>query len=124
MTASQIAANDDEYRNRLRTLQSIDEAVLAIYRKVESLGQLSRTYFVFTSDNGYHLGQHRLTGGKETTYDEDLRMPLLIRGPGIPAGLNVSKLASNADLAPTFAAWAGVTPSRQVDGRSLVPILG
>ncbi len=124
LTEGQIAAIDDEYRNRLRSLQSIDEAILAIYRKVEAIGQLSQTYFVFTSDNGYHLGQHRLTGGKETTYDEDLRMPLLISGPGIPAGLSIDRLVSNADLAPTFAAWAGVTPTRQVDGRSLVPLLG
>jgi arylsulfatase A-like enzyme len=123
MTGSQIAANDAEYRNRLRSLQSVDEALLAIYRKVQSIGQLSQTYFVFTSDNGYHLGQHRLTGGKETTYDEDLRMPLLMSGPGIPAGLTVTQLVSNADLAPTFAAWAGVAPASTVDGRSLMPVL-
>lgn len=123
MTASQIAANDDEYRNRLRSLQAVDEAILAIYRKVESIRQLPQTYFVFTSDNGYHLGQHRLTGGKETTYEEDLRMPLLMRGPGIPAGLTVTQLVSNADLAPTIAKWAKVTPATAVDGRSLVPVL-
>jgi arylsulfatase A-like enzyme len=123
MTAAQIASIDQDYRNRLRTLQSIDEAILAIYRKIESIGQLDNTYFVFTSDNGYHMGQHRLPGGKETTYDEDLRMPLLISGPGIPAGQTIGQLASNADLAATFAAWAGTTPTRQLDGRSLVPLL-
>ena len=128
ISASGIAGLDASYRNRLRTLRAVDEAVLAIYRRIESLGQLGRTYFVFTSDNGYHLGQHRLTGGKlaggkETTYDEDLRVPLLVRGPGIPARLTVNHLASLADLAPTVAAWAGITPTGPVDGRSLVPVL-
>jgi arylsulfatase A-like enzyme len=123
MGAARIAGLDNEYRNRLRTLQAIDEAVLAIHRHIASLGQLDRTCFVFTSDNGFHLGQHRLPGGKQTSFDEDIRMPLLASGPGIPAGKVVAELISDADLAPTFAAWAGVTPASAVDGRSLVPVL-
>jgi N-acetylglucosamine-6-sulfatase len=82
---------------------------------------------VFTSDNGYHMGQHRLTdsvnGGKETDFEEDIRLPLMIRGPGIPAGLAVGRLVGLADLAPTFAAWASATPDIAVDGRSLAPVL-
>jgi N-acetylglucosamine-6-sulfatase len=83
---------------------------------------------VFTSDNGYHLGQHRLTDStgrrKETLFDEDLRVPLFVRGPNIPAGRATTALVTLADLAPTFAAWAGVKPRQSVDGRSLVAVLG
>lgn len=74
------------------------------------------------------MGQHRLTdsinGGKETDFEEDIRLPMMISGPGIPAGLVVSRLVNLADLAPTFAAWASATPDITVDGRSLVPVLG
>ena len=124
LSASQIAEMDALYRNRLRSLQAVDEAVRAIYRRVESLGRLGNTYFVFSSDNGFHLGRHRLTDGKGTAYHEDLHVPLIVRGPGIPRGLVVDWLATLADLAPTFAAWAGVAPGGPVDGRSLVPVLG
>ena len=124
MGDGRIFGLDKEYRNRLRTLQAVDEAVLAIHARIASLGQLDRTYFLFTSDNGFHLGQHRLPGGKETSFEEDIRMPLLASGPGIPAGKIVNELVSDADLAPTIAAWAGVTPGTTVDGRSLIPVLG
>ena len=124
MGDGRIFGLDKEYRNRLRTLQAVDEALLAIHGRIASLGQLDNTYFVFTSDNGFHLGQHRLPGGKETSFDEDIRMPLLASGPGIPAGKVVRELVSDADLAPTIAAWASVTPASVVDGRSLVPVLG
>ena len=127
ISASRLGAINAVYRNRLRSLQAVDEALLAIFQRVKALGQLGRTYFVLTADNGYHLGQHRMTdstgGGKETMYDEDLRVPLFVRGPNIPAGLDVTHLVTLADLAPTFAAWAGVRPGRTVDGRSLVPLL-
>jgi arylsulfatase A-like enzyme len=112
----------------LRSLQALDEAVREIHREVERRGLLGSTYFVFTSDNGYHMGQHRLTdttnGGKETDFEEDIRVPLMISGPGIPAGTVSKRLVGLADLAPTFAAWAAVTPDIAIDGRSLVPVLG
>lgn len=127
LSAAAVATLDEVYRNRLRSLRAVDEAIQAIVDKLRALGALERTYLVFTSDNGYHLGHHRMTastgGGKETMYDEDLRIPLFIRGPGVPAALTVGGLANVADLAPTFAAWAGVTPASVVDGRSLQPLL-
>jgi arylsulfatase A-like enzyme len=61
--------------------------------------------------------------GKDTAYEEDIRVPLAMRGPGIPAGMKVQGMALNIDLAPTFAAWAGVEPPAFVDGRSLMPLL-
>lgn len=125
--SDRIGALDDLYRQRLRSLQAVDEAVRDIYSLIESLGLLSRTYFVVTSDNGYHMGQHRLTfdhgGGKETGFDEDLHLPLFVRGPNIPAGLAVDGLVTLADLAPTFAAWGSAAQGPKVDGRSIVPLL-
>src|SRR5581483_11690333 len=84
---------------------------------------LDNTYIVFTSDNGFHLGQHRLPAGKQTAYETDIHLPLLVRGPGVPAGAHVTALAGNVDLAPTFAALGGATMADNPDGRSLVPFL-
>ena len=120
----QIAVLDEAYRRRLRSLQSVDEAVAAIYQKLKHLGRLRDTYIVFTSDNGFRLGDHRLGIGKETGYEQDIHVPLIIRGPRVPAGRRSDALVDNADLAPTFAAWAGAPPPPDVDGRSLTPLLG
>ncbi len=112
-----------QYRLRAQSLQAVDEMVAKIYAALEEAGQLDNTYIFFTSDNGYHLGEHRLLAGKNTPFEEDIRVPLLVRGPGIKAGTVIGKLASNIDLAPTLAELAGVIPPDFVDGRSLVPLL-
>ena len=78
---------------------------------------------MFTSDNGLHLGEHRIVAKKWSAYEESIHVPLLMRGPGIPAGVSRFQMALNNDLAPTFASWAGVTPPGFVDGRSLDPLL-
>ena len=85
---------------------------------------MRNTYIFFISDNGYHIGQHRLTHGKRTAYEEDIRVPLMVRGPGVPAGRTLKHQVLNNDLAPTFARLAGVTPPAFVDGKSMVPLLG
>ena len=110
------------YRKRLRSLQSVDEMVGRLVNVLRDTGELSNTYIVFTSDNGYHLGEHRLEA-KATAYEEAIQAPLLVRGPGVPRGMSRSQIALNNDLAPTFAALAGVTPPTFVDGRSLSPLL-
>src|SRR3712207_4240225 len=79
---------------------------------------LDDTYVFFTSDNGWHAGEHRLTTGKWTAYEEDTRVPLIVRGPGVPEGRELEHLALNNDLAPTFADLSGVTPPDFVDARS------
>ena len=79
---------------------------------------------MFTSDNGYHLGQHRAFDGKFEVYEEDIRVPLIIRGPGVQAGATVEQMAVNIDLAPTMARWGQATPDRVMDGQSLTPFLG
>ena len=115
---------DKLYRKRLRSLQAVDEMVQDLISTLTTLGQLDNTYIVFTSDNGFHLGQHRLPAGKETPYEEDIRVPLLIRGPNIPHGIVRDQLVLETDLSATFAKWAGVVPPDFVEGRDLTPILG
>jgi len=93
---------------------------------VDTLGGLHRlrnTYIVFTSDNGFFYGEHRLTGGKFLAYEPATHLPLLIRGPGIKAGTSTGELAANVDIAPTVLELAGVKADKSIDGRSLVPYM-
>ena len=122
LSSSQISDMTQFYRKRLRALQSVDEMVEKLVNALSDTGELSNTYIVFTSDNGIYLGEHRLTA-KGAAYNASPRVPLVIRGPGVPRGVTRSQMALNNDLAPTFASWAGVTPPTWVDGRSLSPLL-
>ena len=118
-----IAWLEDEYRRRVRSLQAVDDMVEAIVGALERAGTLDATYVLYTSDNGFHMGEHRLIAGKTTAYEEDIRVPAILRGPGVPAGARIDAMALNIDLAPTFAAIAGIEPPDFVDGRSLLPLL-
>jgi arylsulfatase A-like enzyme len=123
LTSEELGKLRQRYRQRLRSLQSVDEMVGRLVGVLRETGELSNTYIVFTSDNGIHLGEHRINTKKWTAYEEAIRVPLLIRGPGVPRGMSRSQMALNNDLAPTFASWAGLTPPSFVDGRSLGPLL-
>jgi N-acetylglucosamine-6-sulfatase len=114
---------DGLYRRRIQSLRAVDDGVAGLVDTLRKSGQLANTYFVFTSDNGFHLGQHRLPAGKETAYEEDIHVPMFVRGPGVPAGAHVDALVGNVDLAPTFAALAGARVPDFVDGRSFAPFL-
>jgi len=106
------------------TLQAVDRGVARLVDTLQSSKQLDNTYIIFTSDNGFHLGQHRLPFGKQTPYETDIHVPLVVRGPGVPANRTVDGFAREIDLAPTFATWAHATAPSSVDGVSLVPQLG
>jgi N-acetylglucosamine-6-sulfatase len=123
LDASRIAAIDALYRKQMQSLQAVDEAVAALVEALRAAGRLDDTYIVFTSDNGFHMGQHRLEPGKYTPYEPDIHVPLLVRGPGVPRGLTVEALTLSVDFAPTFAELAGATLPAQPDGRSFVPFL-
>ena len=97
--------------------------VASLVETLDADGVLDNTYIVFTSDNGYFLGEHRIPLGKQAPYDESIRVPLIVRGPGVAAGAVVDFIALNIDLAPTFAELAGASPPDFVDGRSLLPLL-
>jgi N-acetylglucosamine-6-sulfatase len=84
---------------------------------------MGNTYVFFTSDNGLHEGEHRIQKGKWRPYEEDIHMPLLVRGPGVAAGHQARKLALDTDYLPTFTSLAGAQSPPYVDGRSLRPVL-
>lgn len=121
--ASWVARLDATHRDRLRSAQAIDEGIAAIYGDLQAAGLLASTYLVVTSDNGFELGEHRLGDTKGFAYEESVRVPLLVRGPGVPAGRTIGQLVGTADFAPTFAEWAGITPPVEVDGRSFAALL-
>ena len=112
---------DNRRRSRLEMLRSLDDAVAAIVGALAAEGQLQNTYLIFTSDNGYFSGEHRIRQGKYLPHEPSSHVPLLIRGPGIPAGGTSGELVSNVDLASTIAQIAGATPQLAQDGRSLLP---
>jgi arylsulfatase A-like enzyme len=124
LTRNEIEGVDDLHRKRLESLLAVDELVAALIDALQAAGRLDDTYVFFTSDNGFHLGQHRQTRGKQAPYEEEVRVPLLVRGPGVPRGRTLEHLVGNVDLAPTFAALAGAPAPDFVDGRSLAPLLG
>jgi arylsulfatase A-like enzyme len=118
-----IAEIDEGYRNRLRMLQAVDEAIKRIIDLLTTSNQLANTYIIFTADNGWVMGPHRFTGTKRVPYEESVRVPLYIRGPGVPAGVRLSHLVANVDLAATIVDLAGIPIPADIDGRSLVPLL-
>jgi arylsulfatase A-like enzyme len=92
LSEKEIAEIDHEYRTRIEALLSVDEAIERIVQALSDHGELQNTYIFFTSDNGYHLGQHRLIRGKGNVYEEDIRVPMVVRGPGVPARAKVDHL--------------------------------
>ncbi|MFA1537717.1 sulfatase family protein [Actinomadura monticuli] len=118
-----IGRIDAGFRDRVRMVQSVDEMVGRIRTTLKELGIDRETYVVFGSDNGFHMGEHRLAGGKMTAFDTDVRVPFVFTGPDVPAGRTAGQIAQNTDLAPTFQEIAGVRPPAETDGRSLVPLL-
>lgn len=109
-------------RTRLQMMLGVEEGLEALIAALDKRGILDRTYVVFTSDHGVFMGEHGIPEGKGEPYDEDVRVPLYVRGPGVPVGRS-DALVSNADLAPTFAAIAGARVPADVDGRSFLPLL-
>jgi N-acetylglucosamine-6-sulfatase len=106
-----IDYNDEFQRSRLRALQAVDESVEQLVKKVEAAGQLDNTYIFYTTDNGYHISQYRLHPGKECGFDTDINIPLIIRGPGIPAGRISTTVTAHTDIASTILKIAGALRS-------------
>jgi N-acetylglucosamine-6-sulfatase len=123
LSQTQIAEIDAHHERRVESLQSVDDLVEAIVNTLQSNGALDSTYVMFTSDNGWHHGEHRIKSGKGMPYEESIRVPLIVRGPGVQAGTTTDKLTLNTDFFPTFTDLAGVTTPAYVDGRSLRPVL-
>src|SRR5439155_24504628 len=122
------------WRCALESLRAVDRGVHRITRALKRTGELSNTVLVFTSDNGFYYGEHRLRGGKGLPYDEGVRVPFLVRVPkplraGAPVGRTIHLPVAGVDVAPTLLRLAGAEPCRQsgncrtLDGRSLLPLL-
>jgi N-acetylglucosamine-6-sulfatase len=117
-----VAAIEEAYQQRLESLLAVDEGVAQIVAALRGAHELRRTYVLFTSDNGFFHGEHRVPTGKVLLYEPSIRVPLIIRGPGIPAGRTSAALVANIDLAPTLVDIADARAGRPADGISLLPI--
>ena len=119
LTSAEQDTITEDFRERVAADLSVDDMIGQLEHELQVKGLARNTYFVFSSDNGYHMGEYRLGPGKQTAFDTDIHVPLIVTGPGVPAGRVVSQLTSNIDLCPTFETLAGVLVPADVDGRSL-----
>ena len=113
--------NDEWHRNRLRTLQAVDEMIDSLVIRLDGAGVLENTYIFYSSDNGYTIGQHRRQPGKQCAFEQDINVPLLVRGPGVPGGTETSIVTSHLDLAPTILRLAGAKAPNDfvLDGQAI-----
>jgi N-acetylglucosamine-6-sulfatase len=123
LTEDQITAMEALYRRKLRSMLSVEHMIWRVLKALKESRELSNTYIIFTSDNGFHMGEHRLDRGKQTAYEEDIRVPLIVRGPGVPQGETREQIALNIDLAPTIAELAGAQTPEFIDGSSLAGVM-
>ena len=120
---ARIAAIRENYQQELESLLAVDQAVARIIGALRESGELANTFVIFTSDNGFFHGEHRIAQGKNLPYEPAIRVPLVVRGPGVPAGRRLTKRVANIDLAPTIVDAADARAGRVLDGRSLLPFL-
>ncbi|KAJ8299587.1 hypothetical protein KUTeg_023647 [Tegillarca granosa] len=114
---------DNTFKHRWQTLLSVDDMVENVINLLQEKGLINNTYIIFSSDNGYHLGQFSLPNDKRQLYEFDVRVPLMIRGPGIKPGTYSEDIVMNIDLAPTFVNMSGLPVPPQMDGTTILPIL-
>jgi arylsulfatase A-like enzyme len=123
LTQKWIRQIDQQFRSRVRSVQAVNQMIGRVRALLKARGIAKNTYVVFASDNGLHLGEHRLRQGKLTTFDIDIHVPFVAVGPKIKAGRTENALTANTDLCPTFTAMGGGRPLPDVDGKSLLPLL-
>jgi N-acetylglucosamine-6-sulfatase len=120
LDATDVANIERRYSCRLESILAVDEGVAQIVDALRDEGEFEETVFVYTSDNGFFHGEHRVPSGKNLVYEPSVRVPLLVHGPGIRDGVTVEDLAVNADLAPTILDLTGANAGRTMDGLSLL----
>src|SRR5438270_8172040 len=123
LTRRQVGLINYAFRQPVRAVQAVDRMIARIEPALNRAHIARHTYIVFSSDNGLHMGEHRLLPGKLTAFDSDIRVPLIVAGPKIVQHRTVPQFSENIDLAPTFVQLAHTRMSSRVDGRSLVPLL-
>jgi N-acetylglucosamine-6-sulfatase len=123
LTTAEKDKIDADFRKRAQSVQAVDRLIGNLRATLQAKGIAENTYLVFTSDNGFHMGEYRLTNGKQTAFDTDVRVPLIVAGPGVAPGSSRPEIVQNIDLAPTFQRIGGTTVGSTVNGRSLLPLL-
>lgn len=109
------------YRRYLESLRGVDDGIGSLVSGLRKSGELGNTFIFFTSDNGLFFGEHRFQPSKFIPYEPTIRVPLLVRGPGVPSGEKSRAPVSLIDVAPTIARLAGVNLDYEVDGIYLRP---
>jgi arylsulfatase A-like enzyme len=120
---SQIRKLDILQRGRLRTMLAVEDLIRRLLAKLEATGDLGRTYLIFTSDNGFCMGVHRMYARKRNFFEESIHVPLMVRGPGVVQGRTLDALVELIDIPATLADLAGLSGSEAHDGRSLRSLL-
>jgi N-acetylglucosamine-6-sulfatase len=123
LSAADIVQLDTDFNKRVEAVQAVDDLIGQLFVTLKAQGIDQNTYVIFSSDNGFHMGEHMMFEGKQSAFDSDIHVPLVVVGPGIPAGTVDPHIVQNIDLCPTFAELAGTPPPANVDGHSLVALL-
>jgi N-acetylglucosamine-6-sulfatase len=120
LNVTEIDYNDDWYRKRLQSLQAVDDLIDGIIARLEESPEvLENTYLIYTTDNGFHIGQHRLPPGKSCGIEEDVNIPFFIRGPGVPKNSIQNIPSSHTDIVPTLFTLAGIPLRDDFDGEPI-----
>ncbi len=121
---TKIAGEVDElFRNRWRSLLSVDDIMINVVDLLKKHNALSDTYIIATSDHGFNLGQLRLPSCKLQPYDHDIRVPFHMYGPKIPAGSSFDFVAGMVDVSPTLLSLAEGSPLDTMDGKSFANLV-
>ena len=123
MTGAATGQTRNRYRSRIGSLYAVDDMVKRLVTTLHKTGDLKDTVIIFMSDNGFLLGEHRIPNGKQYPYEESIRIPFEIRGPGIPKNEVRKQPGANIDIAPTILDLAGIPNAAPVDGRTLMPLI-
>jgi len=121
--SSATAMTTNNWRRKQETILGVDDMVARVVSELQNTGKLNNTVIIYTSDNGWANGQHRRVTGKRNVYEEIIQVPLVMRGPGVPAGQIRTQLVNNLDLVATIEDLAHAAPGRTPDGSSLLPII-
>jgi hypothetical protein len=124
LTAWEMAREDMGFRNRSSSAADLDRMLGVVMDGLEAAGILANTFVWFTSDNGYHLGEHEMVFGKGEPYDTDIRLPFYARGPGVPRNGSQPHPTTHVDIAATVLQLAGAAPAGEpLDGLSFASVL-
>jgi N-acetylglucosamine-6-sulfatase len=125
LSGYESARQDAGFRNRTGSVMDLDDLIGGVLDTLDELGVANNTYVIFTADNGFHLGEHRMLFGKQHPYETDVRLPFYMRGPGVARNETLLHPTTLIDITATVVELTGATPvGPPLDGKSLVAELG